>query len=106
MKKTKDNAQHPTLNAERSTGTGEAYWVGGWGEYNGGMTLEEWIKANCGPMQYGEQDENGVDLSLIRANLRLTPEERLLLGDRMKRGALELLEYGRRHREERAAEVR
>ena len=26
---------------------------------------------------YGEQDENGVDLSAIRRNLRLTPTERL-----------------------------
>ena len=41
------------------------------------MTAEEWIRANCGPHQYGEQDENGVDLSLIRENLKLTPEQRL-----------------------------
>ncbi|MEM6313388.1 MAG: hypothetical protein AAF743_04845 [Planctomycetota bacterium] len=26
--------------------------------------------------KYGEQDENGVDWSLIRANLRLTPDQR------------------------------
>jgi hypothetical protein len=68
--------------------------------------LEAWIKANCGPHQYGEQDENGVDLSLIRANLNLTPEERLLQGDRARRGALELLEYGRRCRKERSSEGR
>ena len=58
------------------------------------------------PNWYGEQDENGVDLSLIRSNLRLTPEERLLQGDRARYGALELREYGRRHREERVARVR
>jgi hypothetical protein len=46
------------------------------------MTLEEYIKANCGPHQYGEQDENGVDLSLIRANLKLTPIERLRQADK------------------------
>lgn len=68
------------------------------------MTLEEYIRQHCGPHQYGEQDENGVDLSLIRANLRLTPEERLIQGDRARRGALELQEYGRRHREKRSAQ--
>ena len=26
---------------------------------------------------YGEQDENGVDVSLLRENLKLTPRERL-----------------------------
>jgi hypothetical protein len=26
---------------------------------------------------YGYQDENGIDLSLIRANLQLTPDERV-----------------------------
>jgi len=48
---------------------------------------------------YGEQDENGVDLSLIRENLKLSPKERLLRGDRARRSALRLLEYGRRQRE-------
>jgi hypothetical protein len=50
---------------------------------------------------YGEQDENGVDLSLIRMNLRLTPAERLRRGDKARRDALRLLEYGRRSREKR-----
>jgi hypothetical protein len=40
------------------------------------MTLDEYLKTHCGPHDYGEQDENGVDLSLIRANLKLTPLER------------------------------
>jgi hypothetical protein len=43
---------------------------------------------------YGEQDDNGVDLSLIRANLRLSPLERALAN---YRGARQLLEL-RRHR--------
>jgi hypothetical protein len=64
--------------------------------------MEEWIRQNCGPHQYGEQDENGVDLSLIRANLLLTPTERLRKGDSARRGALRLMEYGRRHREKSA----
>ena len=48
---------------------------------------------------YGEQDESGVDLSLIRENLRLTPTERVRRADRARRDALRLLEYGRRNRE-------
>jgi hypothetical protein len=55
---------------------------------------------------YGEQDENGTDLSLIRANLRLTPAQRLAQGDRARRQALELMEYGRRAREQSAAKNR
>ena len=51
---------------------------------------------------YGEQDANGVDLSLIRENLKLTPRERLLRGDRARESALRLLEYGRRQREKNA----
>jgi len=51
---------------------------------------------------YGEQDENGVDLSLIRENLRRTPRERLRRADRARRDALRLMEYGRRNRQERA----
>ncbi|MBC8138303.1 MAG: hypothetical protein H8F28_20690 [Fibrella sp.] len=43
------------------------------------LTIEEraamdaWLAAH----PYGEQDENGIDLSNIRRNLRLTPTERL-----------------------------
>jgi hypothetical protein len=51
------------------------------------------------PHWYGEQNADGVDLSLIRANLKLTPAERLLRGDNARRSALQLLEYGRRQRE-------
>jgi hypothetical protein len=54
------------------------------------------------PLWYGEQDENGVDLSLIRAALKLSPEERLRRGDKARRDALRLLEYGRRQRERNA----
>ncbi len=52
-----------------------------------------------GPDYYGEQDENGIDLSLIRENLKLTPLERIRKGDAARRQVLRLLEYGRRHRE-------
>ena len=58
--------------------------------------LEDWIRQNCGPHQYGEQDENGVDLSLIRANLRLTPEERLRRGDQATTDMINLRKHARR----------
>lgn len=48
---------------------------------------------------YGDYDANGVDLSLIRENLRLTPLERIRVGDAARRQALKLLEYGRLHRQ-------
>ena len=51
---------------------------------------------------YGEQDENGTDLSLIRWMLSLSPEQRLLQGDRARRNTLMLMEYGRRTREKRS----
>lgn len=49
---------------------------------------------------YGEQDENGTDLSLIRWLLGMSPEQRMLCGDRGRESALELLNCGRRHRGE------
>ena len=55
---------------------------------------------------YGEQDENGIDLSLIRENLELTPLERIRRGDLARRQTLRLLEYGRRHREDTIREHR
>jgi len=57
---------------------------------------EAYLKKLADPRYYGEQDENGVDLSLIRENLKLTPEERLERGARAMRTALELQEIGRR----------
>lgn len=61
--------------------------------------LVEYLKTHCGPHCYGEQDENGVDLSLIKSNLELTPLERIRRGDRARRQAEMLLEAGRKHRE-------
>lgn len=46
----------------------------------------------------GELDENGIDVSLIRENLRLTPLERIRKGDRARLQALRLLEVGTSHR--------
>jgi hypothetical protein len=59
--------------------------------------METWIRDNCGPHQYGEQDENGVDLSLIRENLRLPPIERLRKGDQATTGALRLRGIARKN---------
>jgi hypothetical protein len=59
-------------------------------------------KLPSGALNYGDQDENGIDLSLIRSNLQLTPEQRLRLGDQARRQALQLQEYGRLHREKSA----
>ena len=51
---------------------------------------------------YGEQDENGVDLSLIRANLRLTPTQRVRQAERAARDTQRLMENARRNRQEQA----
>ena len=60
----------------------------------GGM---DWTRF-CGPDWYGEQDEYGIDLSLIRENLRLSPLARVRRADAAHRQALALREAGRRHR--------
>ena len=52
---------------------------------------------------YGEYDENGVDVSLLRYFLRLTPFERLVMMERYARDLTALHEYGRRHRETKAS---
>lgn len=43
-----------------------------------GFTAEQWQAFQAATQGFGEQDENGVDLSLLRENLKLTPTERLL----------------------------
>ena len=53
------------------------------------------------PTGLPQQDENGVDLSLIRENLKLTPVERVRRADRARRDALRLMEYGRQNRTQR-----
>ena len=49
--------------------------------------------------KFPEQNADGIDLSLIRENLKLSPEERLARMDRGRRSALELMRIGREHRE-------
>jgi predicted nucleotidyltransferase len=42
-----------------------------------GMTEEQWERFQAYTHGFGEQDENGVDVSLLRENLKLTPEQRV-----------------------------
>jgi hypothetical protein len=55
---------------------------------------------------YGDYDENGVDLSLLRYMLQLSPLERVTIMERHARDTLALLDYGRRHRETKAGHDR
>jgi hypothetical protein len=48
---------------------------------------------------YGEHDENGVDLSLLRWLLSKSPLERLQIMERAARDTKKLNEYGRKLRE-------
>jgi hypothetical protein len=52
---------------------------------------------------YGDHDASGVDLSLLRYMLRLTPLERLTVMERHARDMVVLHEYGRRSREAKAS---
>jgi predicted nucleotidyltransferase len=42
-----------------------------------GMTDEQWEQFQTFTRGFGDQDENGVDVSLLRENLQLTPTQRL-----------------------------
>jgi hypothetical protein len=46
----------------------------------------------------GQYDENGVDLSLIRANMRLTLEDRARRAERARRAALRVQQIGQESR--------
>lgn len=48
---------------------------------------------------YGEQDEHGVDVSLLRYMLQLSPLERLKVMEKHAGDMAALHEYGRKHRE-------
>lgn len=48
---------------------------------------------------YGEYDENGVDLSLLRYMLSLSPFQRLEVMEKCARDTGILYECGRKHRE-------
>lgn len=42
-----------------------------------GMTEEQWAVFQAYTRGYGDQDANGIDLSILRENLRLSPAQRL-----------------------------
>ena len=48
------------------------------------MSQEDLAKYYQSISDYGKQDESGIDISLLRANLELTPTERI---EKMRRGA-------------------
>jgi hypothetical protein len=52
------------------------------------MIIKVYLEKVKDPPWYGEQDENGVDLSLISENLRRTPAQRLRRCDRATSDAL------------------
>jgi hypothetical protein len=47
-----------------------------------------------------QYDESGVDLSLIRANMKLTPEERACRAERARKAAPRVQQIGRDSRRE------
>jgi hypothetical protein len=53
---------------------------------------------NLDPLYYGDHAKSGVDRSLLREMLKLTPLERLTKIHRHAQDTLKLLEYGRKHR--------
>lgn len=59
-------------------------------------------RATHGPLWYGEQDENGVDLSLIRSNLKVSVEQRLRQSEAARQSAIWLLKNARPARQKSA----
>ncbi len=57
-----------------------------------GMTPEQWAQFKAFTSGFGDQDENGIDLSLLRENLKLTPTERI---ERMRRAMPLIMEMRR-----------
>jgi hypothetical protein len=47
---------------------------------------------------FPEQNERGVDRTIVRELLKLTPTERVRRAEQMRLAALRLQEYGRKHR--------
>jgi hypothetical protein len=60
-----------------------------------GMNEEDWERFKRLTRGYGEQDENGVDLSLLASNLRLTPTQRLQKHQQALKLVLEMDRAGR-----------
>ena len=54
-----------------------------------GMTPEQWEQFQAFTRGFGEQSESGVDISLLRVNLKLSPTERI---EKMRRSLANYLE--------------
>lgn len=63
-----------------------------------GMTDAQWAQWQAYTHGYGEQDANGIDVSNLRANLRLTPTERLKKHQRALKLVTEVRNAGARAR--------
>lgn len=59
-----------------------------------GMTDDQWARWQAYTHGYGEQDANGIDLSCLRENLRLTPTERLRKHQRALKLVMEVRSAG------------
>jgi hypothetical protein len=44
--------------------------------------LVQYLREHCGPHCYGDQTADGIDLTLIRGNLRRSPTERVRFAER------------------------
>ncbi len=55
---------------------------------------DEWMRDYYGRFPYGEQDAAGIDLSQLRANLKLTPTERMVQHHRALELAMEVRRAG------------
>ncbi|MCC6682720.1 MAG: hypothetical protein IT445_17605 [Phycisphaeraceae bacterium] len=60
-------------------------------------TLDEILKRPCPRPTFPEQNADGIDLSLIRANLKLTPTQRVRCAEQYADDILRLIEIGRKH---------
>jgi hypothetical protein len=63
---------------------------------------EGWLRQTFAPDPLIEAYKQGIDQTLIRENLKLTPEQRLLKAMQLQRFAEELRAAGRRLREDEA----
>jgi hypothetical protein len=70
------------------------------------LTDEQIAKSSRNFEYYGEYSESGVDVSLIRRMLSMTPIERVRTMERHARDTLQLIEYGRKSRETKLARGR
>ncbi len=60
-----------------------------------GLTPEQWAQFQAATQGYGDQDEYGIDISLLRENLRLTPTERIEKHRRALKFSMEVRRAGR-----------